>query len=239
MILKKTVFLFGTALCLLTVGVFAQDMSGISLDEINRRATELKDEAAILVGVAEEKTKAQKTEAEVLVEAAKSNAAKADISGIEGIDKGDFEGLLKGRAAQSQEGLVVFVSLSMPKESLRKVILDTSSAGGMVLFRGFPNNSMQQFQQGLAGVLQKGDPIRNVAVDPRMFQAFNIANVPAYVAFSKPLNLCTELECESPVPEHDVMHGNVPLSYVLNEFASGGGPGAPVARTALIRMGMK
>jgi conjugal transfer pilus assembly protein TrbC len=218
---------------------FAQDMDGVSIDAINKRAAELKAEAAVLVGIAQENVNAEMPNVEGDIEAAKTNAATADISGIDGIEAGDFDALLKGRAAQSQQGLVVFVSLSMPKESLRKVILDTSNAGGIILFRGFPGNSMQQFRKGLAGVLEKDDPVRNIGIDPRMFQAFNIEAVPTYVAYSKPLELCSGLDCVGVVPEHDIMRGNIPLGYVLEEFASGGGPGASVARTALLQMEMK
>jgi conjugal transfer pilus assembly protein TrbC len=238
--MKKSVSLFAfMAVAMLGVVAFAQDMDGVSIDAINKRAAELKEEAVALVGIAQEKAEAEQPNVEGVIEAAKASAASADISGIDGIEAGDFDALLKGRAAKSQQGLIVFVSLSMPKESLRKVILDTSKAGGLILFRGFPNNSMQQFRAGLAGVLEKGDPVRNIAVDPRMFQAFKVDSVPTYVAYSKPLNLCSVLDCVSPLPEHDVMRGNVSLGYVLDEFASGGGPGSSVARTALLQMEMK
>ncbi|NJM50229.1 MAG: type-F conjugative transfer system pilin assembly protein TrbC [Sphingomonadales bacterium] len=218
---------------------FAQDMEGISIEEINRRAAELSAEASELVGIAQDKADAKQKEAEEQVAAAKAGAERADISGIEGIEKGDISSLLERRSAQSNDGLVVFVSLAMPKDSLRKVILDTSNAGGMVLFRGFPNNSLQQFRVGLQSVLQEGDPTRNIAVDPRMFQAFNVTSVPTYVAYGAPLDLCSELECESTPPAHDIMRGNVPLEYVLGEFADGRGPGASVAQTALVRMQLR
>lgn len=237
--MKSSVTVIGfAAIAMIGVVAFAQDMDGVSIDAINKRAAELKEEAAVLVGIAQQKSEAEKPNVEGDIEAAKAKASSADISGIDGIEAGDFDALLKGRSANSQKGLLVFVSLSMPKESLRKVILDTSNAGGIVLFRGFPNNSMQQFRAGLAGVLEKGDPVRNIAVDPRMFQAFKVDVVPTYVAYSKPLNLCSQLDCVSPLPEHDVMRGNVSLAYVLDEFANGGGPGASVARTALLQMEM-
>src|SRR3546814_2263927 len=43
--------------------------------------------------------------------------------------------------------LIVFASLSMPEQSLKKLIRDTAKAGGTVVFHGFPGNYLKAFQQ--------------------------------------------------------------------------------------------
>ena len=40
----------------------------------------------------------------------------------------------------------------MPPQALRRLIADTAKAGGVVVFRGFPNNSMRAFSDSMTGL---------------------------------------------------------------------------------------
>ena len=53
--------------------------------------------------------------------------------------------------------LIAFASLSMPPKALRQLIEDTARAGGVVVFRGFPNNSMKEFSQALGKIVDRED----------------------------------------------------------------------------------
>ena len=123
----------------------------------------------------------------------------------------------------------------MPPASLKQLIADTARAGGVVVFRGFPNNSAKEFVSRLGQVVQKGD-MPNIGIDPRLFRAFNVQAVPTYVAVSSDFDLCSGLSCKSQVPAHDRMTGNVSVRYVLDTFVAAHGPGAGVSAVALRNM---
>ena len=75
-----------------------------------------------------------------------------------------------------------------------------------------------------------------VGIDPRLFRAFGIETVPTYVVTSSDLDLCDGFDCRTQVPPHDRMSGNVSVSYALETFAQGGGPGALLASQHLARL---
>lgn len=127
---------------------------------------------------------------------------------------------------------VAFASLSMPEDALAQMIADTTRAGGVVVFRGFSAGNPQTFITGIRKVVdQRG--ASNIAIDPRLFRAFNVDRVPTYVALSTDFEPCDQLECVSTPPPHDRIAGNVSVAYVLETFAEANGPGAPVARLGL------
>ena len=170
-----------------------------------------------------------------------TDLAKADLPrGPEGAF--DFNEIIKGAGqnATATRGqapqIIAFASLSMPPESLRRLILDTTKAGGIVVFRGFPNNSLKEFSAGLRNVVKKEDQLSNVGIDPRLFRAFNVQAVPAYVAVSSDFDLCSGFSCQDKLPPYDRMTGNVTVRYALETFSDARGPGAAVSKIALANM---
>ena len=53
---------------------------------------------------------------------------------------------------------------------------------------------------------------------------------------SSDFDLCDGFDCRTQVPPHDRMSGNVSVSYALETFAQGGGPGALLASQHLARL---
>ena len=131
---------------------------------------------------------------------------------------------------------IVFASLSMPPQSLKKLIADTARAGGVVVFRGFPNNSMKEFAGRLGKIVDRQDDFANVGIDPRLFRAFDVQAVPTYVAVSSDFDLCAGFSCQSKVPPYDRLVGNVSVEYALEQFVDGNGPGARIAAVGLSNM---
>jgi conjugal transfer pilus assembly protein TrbC len=115
------------------------------------------------------------------------------------------------------------------------MVHDTAKAGGIVVFRGFPNNSMKRFATELAKVVDAND-FANIGVDPRLFRAFDVQAVPTYVAVSSDFDPCSGFHCTTPLPPYDRMTGNVNVRYALARFVDGNGPGARVAAVALSQM---
>jgi type-F conjugative transfer system pilin assembly protein TrbC len=61
--------------------------------------------------------------------------------------------------------LIAFASLSMPPESLKRMIADVSKAGGMVVFRGFSPGGPKPFMAALHEAI--GDTSgAHVSIDP-------------------------------------------------------------------------
>ena len=96
---------------------------------------------------------------------------------------------------------------------------------------------MKAFQQGISKVIEPGQETGSIGIDPRLFRAFDVKTVPAFVVVSSDFDLCDGLDCRTRPPPHDRMSGNVTVRYVLESFATGGGPGARIAGTALKQLG--
>ena len=239
------------------VGLYAQELpytaagqgatapaADIDLDAIEKRVGNVAKDAEALVDRARAKLEgAPQTRATAAAFVDQSHAVlgNADLSGMNGIDPADLKNLAANAnpptssdtAPGAHPGLMAFVSLSMPKEALRQTIIDMGKAGGIVVFRGFPGNSMAAFKTRLAEAIGQDIQPHNVGIDPRLFEAFGVTAVPTYVAQPHRFALCGKLDCTSTVPDFDVLRGNVPASYALDTFAHGSGPGADLARAGL------
>ena len=220
----------------------------IDLDAIEKRVGKVAKDAEELVTLARaklESTPQATASAAAFVEQSHARLGNADLSSMNGIDPADLKNLAvnanpstsSDTASGAHPGLMAFVSLSMPKEALRQTIIDMGKAGGIVVFRGFPGNSMAAFKTRLAEAIGQDIQPHNVGIDPRLFEAFNVTAVPTYVAQPHRFALCGKLDCTSTVPDFDVLRGNVPVSYALDTFAHGSGPGADLARAGLTQFG--
>ncbi|MGC5799621.1 type-F conjugative transfer system pilin assembly protein TrbC [Sphingomonas sp. NFX23] len=223
------------------IQAIAQTVDGLDLEAIKRRSAAMQGDADIFAEHVRNRGDAFREEAVAI--RAKSGAnlislAKADLP-VNGDGAFDFDEIIKG-ASQNVAGtkgdapqFIAFASLSMPPAALRQLIADTAKAGGVVVFRGFPNNSMKAFSAMLGKVVTDNDQLSNVGIDPRLFRAFNVEAVPTYVAVSTDFDLCSGLNCTTSVPTHDKITGNVSVRYVLDTFVAAHGPGAGVASVAL------
>ncbi|TCP97553.1 conjugal transfer pilus assembly protein TrbC [Sphingomonas sp. PP-F2F-A104-K0414] len=227
------------------IQAIAQTVDGLDLEAIRRRAAAMQGDADVFAEHVRNRGDAFREEAVAIQ--AKSGAnlaslAKADLP-VNGDGAFDFDEIIKG-ASQNVAGtkgdapqFISFASLSMPPAALRQLIADTAKAGGVVVFRGFPNNSMKAFSAMLGKVVTDKDQLSNVGIDPRLFRAFNVEAVPTYVAVSTDFDLCSGLNCTTSVPTHDKITGNVSVRYVLDTFVAAHGPGAGVASVALRNLG--
>lgn len=216
------------------------DPERLDVDAVKARAAAVTGDAQSLVDAVTGSAEAHRTEAEDLQEHGLAAAASIDPAQLPKGPGGaiDFDALLAGAAANAQapmgEGpmFMVFASLSMPPASLARLIADTSKAGGVVVFRGFPGGSTRAFAEGLRKVVTNEGEEAHIAIDPRLFRAFGVTAVPTFVAAGRGYDLCDGLDCTSSVPDHDRLTGNVTVAYALERFAAGRGPGAGTAGAA-------
>jgi conjugal transfer pilus assembly protein TrbC len=227
-----------------TAALLAQNVEGVDIEAIKARSAELQADAESFVEMVKDRGEAFREDAAQSREQGMDNMRRVAESDLPKGPAGpiDFDELVAGAAgnASLKSGeapqLIAFASLSMPPQALKQMIRDTARAGGVVVFRGFPNNSMKEFTRRLGEVVEKEDQTANIGIDPRLFRAFDVQAVPTYVAVSSDFDLCAGFRCETPVPPHDRMVGNVTVDYALSSFVDGNGPGARIAAVGLANM---
>lgn len=219
----------------------------LDLEAIRARAKVEASEADALAASA-------RARAEAVLSQANASAAEAQAHGKryteqaartarpESEDVFDFDKMVADAGTMASEGLgeaprfIAFASLSMPPAALRAMADDVARAGGVVVLRGLPGGSAKTLTAALAKVAAEGGKLDAVGIDPRLFRAFGIEAVPTYVVTSSDFDLCDGFDCRTQVPPHDRMSGNVSVSYALETFAQGGGPGALIASQHHARM---
>lgn len=222
----------------------AQTVEDLDLGAIKARSAEQVREAQVFVDAVAGRGDAHQAEAEELRDAGLKAASSIDPASLPKGPAGpvDFDEVLAGAAANAGapmgEGplFVVFASLSMPQASLAALIRDTTRARGVVVFRGFPQNSTRAFAEGLKRVVTEENQEAHIAIDPRLFRAFDVKAAPTFVVTGREYELCDGFDCSSAVPDHDRMSGNVTVAYALERFAETRGPGAGVAAVALANL---
>lgn len=217
-------------------GVGAQTVDGLDLSAVRARAHLDPDAAAAFEQSVLHRGERFRADANLLSAEARANQARqseALLSGAGASGVFDFDAMIAGAsqsaAADDMPRLIAFASLSMPKAALRQMIADVTKAGGVVVFRGFPANSAKRFTAALAQVLPVGRVRAQVGIDPRLFRAFDVTAVPAYVVTATGFDLCDGFDCRTPLPPHDRISGNVTLDYALATIGGGDGPAAQVA----------
>ncbi|GAY24760.1 MULTISPECIES: type-F conjugative transfer system pilin assembly protein TrbC [Sphingobium] len=236
----------GLAALFATAGLsalLAQTVEGIDVQAVKKRAADMQAEANAFVDEVKDRGDAFREEALSVHEYGTENMKRVAASDLPTGPAGpiDFDAIVEGAAqnltAKPGEApqFIAFASLSMPPASLKQMVRDTAAAGGIVVFRGFPGNSMKVFAGQLGKIVDEQD-MANIGIDPRLFRAFDVAAVPTYVAVSSDFDVCAGFDCQTRVPPHDRMTGNVTVRYALSSFAEGHGPGAQVAGIALAHM---
>ncbi|KVP83401.1 conjugal transfer protein [Burkholderia ubonensis] len=121
------------------------------------------------------------------------------------------------RAGQrKQEQLLAFASLSMPAESLKRLIRDTARVGGVVMLRGFKDRS---FKATAAAIQALGVDTSAVQINPNAFKQYRVSAVPTVVLVKADHVL--DLDAEGcALPENFAsISGDVTLPYSLREIA--------------------
>ncbi|AGH51817.1 MULTISPECIES: type-F conjugative transfer system pilin assembly protein TrbC [Sphingomonadaceae] len=224
--------------------LLAQTVDGIDVQAIKQRSTDLQADAQAFVDQIKDRGDAFREEAAAVRDGGMENMQRVASTDLPKGPAGsiDFDEIVQGAVTNAAAGggeapqLIAFASLSMPPKALRRLIQDTARAGGVVVFRGFPNNSMKEFSERLGKIVERQDDFANIGIDPRLFRAFDVQAVPTYIAVSSDFDLCAGFSCRTQVPPYDRMIGNVTVEYALTSFADGNGPGARVAAVGLANL---
>ena len=128
--------------------------------------------------------------------------------------------------------LMIFVSASIPRASLKDLMIQARQSGGVMVFRGLIGGTLKNTQQFL-GELAKENV--SAIIDPRLFEIFNVELVPTFVVLASPVQDCEEVNCNF-TPIHDRITGNITLNYALEQFTDGRGDTKSQAATILSKI---
>ena len=130
---------------------------------------------------------------------------------------------------EPQQGALIFVSFSMPKASLKQILVQAKAYHIPVVIRGLVNNSFVETKASLDKILREktksekiGESILNgaVALNPMWFRQFKIKQVPAFVVYSRGASCPLGKSCDN--VKYDVLYGNISVDQALDIFKSKG-----------------
>jgi conjugal transfer pilus assembly protein TrbC len=124
--------------------------------------------------------------------------------------------------------VLIFVSFSMPKESLRGWLRQAELIKAPVIIRGLVHNSFRDTTKAVMDIIPNNRG--GIQLDPLLFRQFHIEKVPAVVV--------TRADCaaQETCQEFDVIYGDVTLDYALKEVANQDDPFSSYAELALNRL---
>ncbi len=142
-----------------------------------------------------------------------------------------------GRGLASQKGaapdLMVFVSLSMPREALARIIDQSERSGATLVFRGLKGDSMTRMGEEMSALI--GNRAVSAAIHPPAFQQFTITRVPVVVIARPEAGSVMEDGCSKPDTFIKVT-GDVTLDYALDYIERKSPDWAAIARSFRARL---
>ena len=143
-----------------------------------------------------------------------------------------------GQAVNSQKtgvpDLMVFVSLSMPRDALSRLIEQAELAGATLVFRGLKGNSMTQMGEAIKELI--GERTVSAVIHPPAFQQFSVNRVPVVVIARPEASSVLEDGCSKPDTFVKVA-GDVTLDYALDYMERRSPEWSSTARSFRTRLG--
>ena len=111
--------------------------------------------------------------------------------------------------------LLVFVSFSMPEASLNRLALETAKSGGVLVLRGFVEDSLKKTVAASEKMTNLGAQLQ---IHPDMFKQFNVQRVPSYV-IAKKSDDNSSCDKGSQCVNHVKLEGDASLRTVLDRMS--------------------
>ena len=132
----------------------------------------------------------------------------------------------QGRNYRDSSTLKVFVSSSMGKELLKTYVKEARSYGGVLVFKGLPDNSWVKLNNMIMEIVEDQEGV-GIQIDPEEFDRFNIKTVPAFVLIKEADWITgTSKEMAEDRGIYDKVTGNIGTEAALRLFAEQGELGA-------------
>ena len=158
----------------------------------------------------------------------------------------DLEALARGYSAQTDTttqtqgfatgpGLFVFVSLTMPRPTLQRLIEQSARAKASIVIRGLANGSLRDTVTLVQGLI--GTRLVAVQIDPLAFDRFAITRVPSFVLVRDGTRAvsCASGSC-APADSFLRSSGDVSLDYALEHMQRSAPGFSPAADLFLKRI---
>lgn len=151
-----------------------------------------------------------------------------------GIDVGQIANRYQEKQIASRnENLLIFVSLSMPKEALLRLSRQAQSTNAVLVIRGLDGGLTKgNWANAMASLKPITETGASVIIHPEYFKQYGVKQVPTFVLVSDetPIHSCdASKSCDAKLQSS----GDVSLDYVLTRWADGTGPLAKIAKNKL------
>ena len=113
--------------------------------------------------------------------------------------------------------VLVFLSFSMPEQSLKAWLNQCKQSGATPVIRGLINHSFKETIQKIQHLSQQTD--MGLQLDPILFQAFGITQVPAVVTVNDYHYCPQQMSCKEVF--FNKIYGDVTLDYALQKMRGG------------------
>lgn len=156
----------------------------------------------------------------------------------ESVDPGQiaerYRDLVKKARESDAPELLVFVSLSMPEESLRRIGQQARKAGAVVVLRGTKHGLKKGTWIASINALKPiTDTGADVQIHPELFGRYSVTAVPAVVVAASPQAGCQDDACAA---KSAVVYGDVSLDYSLEQLSDRRDQIGMIARSRLNRL---
>lgn len=143
----------------------------------------------------------------------------------------------------NREPLLVFISESVPRESLRRLARQAADVGAPLVLRGVVRGDFRATAEFMRDIL--GEPGEEEAesskpralIDPTLFARFDVRQVPAVVLTPGGACVAGIRICPDATPPHVHVAGDVTLDYALAHIARTHPDARSVADALLARLG--
>lgn len=136
---------------------------------------------------------------------------------------------------QKQENAVmVFISFSMPKQSIIAYLQDAQKIHASVFIRGLVNNSFKETFKIISQLVTEAGG-GGIALDPLAFKAFNIHQAPSIVVLGGDHSCLQQRNCTLE-KDYDLLVGNITLQAALNEIRNHGKVANKTAEYLLLQL---
>ncbi|MEW8701733.1 MAG: type-F conjugative transfer system pilin assembly protein TrbC [Candidatus Thiodiazotropha sp.] len=150
------------------------------------------------------------------------------LDGIKGVKPGiDLDALMARygspapelTASDSDERLLIFISASMPQASLKKLARQAAHVKAPLILRGFIEGNLDATARFMSDILGDGEPSAHALIDPRLFDRFDVKQVPAVVLVPDGACVAGVQTCPKTTLAHVHVAGDVTLDYALEHIA--------------------
>ncbi|MGZ8256876.1 MAG: type-F conjugative transfer system pilin assembly protein TrbC [Gallionella sp.] len=138
------------------------------------------------------------------------------------------------KMAKNSHELMIFVSFSMPPESLQRIVRQSEKTGARILFRGFKGEKLSEMSKHVANLI--GNHHVEASVNPPAFTQYKITQVPVLVIAQPNANEGMDNGCAQ-AARYIKVSGDVSQDYALDLIERQSPQWASAARSFNLRLG--